>query len=288
MELICKGRGQGKTHDLILKSAKTGIPILTTHNPVYILEQARYMGVKIHHPMTVKEYKYLMDKGSLTNNKFWTGSLLADDIDEILHQLLNADIKTATCTPDGYEREERTEMIHDSLYCSSNCNFTYTEHKIHLPNGMNFVVKNGKNYKIELPVIKDVNVIVPGMVVEVVFEDGSKEKAVCRKPDVFSLEIAVSICISKKIMGGSGAYNNAVKHGLKVYNDKLKKEQADKEEKERIKKKYAKRSEYKKRKAAEKEDAEKERQIEIQKEAYIRAMNAVKKFEKVVTDKENK
>lgn len=36
MELICKGRGQGKTHDLILKSAETGIPILTAYNPVYI------------------------------------------------------------------------------------------------------------------------------------------------------------------------------------------------------------------------------------------------------------
>lgn len=287
MELICKGRGQGKTHDLILKSAETGIPILTAYNPVYILKQARYMGVKIHHPMTVKEYKYLMDNGSLTNNIFWTGSLLADDIDEILHQLLNADVKTATCTPDACKREEKTEMTYGSLYCSSNGNFTYTERKIHLPNGINFVVKNEKNYKIELPAIKDVNVIVPGMVVEVVFENGSKEKAVCRKPNVFSLEMAVSICISKKIMGGSGAYNNAVKHGLKVYNDKLKKEQTDKEEKERIKKKYAKKSEYKKRKAAEKESAEKERQIEIQKEAYIRAMKAVNGFGNVVTDKQN-
>lgn len=278
MELTCKGRGRGKTHDLILKSAETGIPILTAHNPVYILEQARHMGIKIHHPMTVKEYKHLMDNGSLTNNKFWTGILLADDVDEILHQLLNADVKTATCTPDRCEREGKTEMTHDSLYCTSNYNPAYTGRKIHLPNGIDIIIKNDRTYKIGLPAIRDVNVIVPGMVVEVIFEDGSKEKAVCREPDVFSLEMAVSICISKKIMGGSGAYNNAVKHGLKVYNDKLKKEQADKEEKERIKKKYAKRSEYKKRKAAEKEMAEKERQIEIQKEAYIRAMKAVKNF----------
>lgn len=122
----------------------------------------------------------------------------------------------------------------------------------------------------------DVNVIVPNKVVEVVFSDGTKEKAVCQDPDVFSLETAISICISKKIMGGSSAYNNTIKHAIKTYMNKLDKEAADKAEQERIEKKRAKRLAYKERRAAKREAAEKERQIEIQKEAYIRAMEYMK------------
>lgn len=127
--------------------------------------------------------------------------------------------------------------------------------------------------------ISDVSIIVPNKVVEVTFKDGTKEKAVCKAPDVFSLETAISICVSKKIMGGSGAYNNAIRNGIKVYEDKLKKEEAEKLKQERIEKKRAKRLAYKKRRAARlaeeaeaKKAAEREEQIEIQKEAYIRAM----------------
>lgn len=127
--------------------------------------------------------------------------------------------------------------------------------------------------------ITDVNIIVPNKVVEVTFSDGTKEKSVCREPDVFSLEQAISICISKKIMGGSGAYNNAVKRGMKVYDDKLKKEEVDKAEQERIAKKRAKRLAYKERRAAKKakheekkKQLEREEKIQIQTAAYIRAM----------------
>lgn len=127
--------------------------------------------------------------------------------------------------------------------------------------------------------VVDVNIIVPGKVVEVTFADGTKEKSVCSKPDIFSLESAISICISKKIMGGSSSYNNAVKHGMKVYENKLKKKAAEKAEQERIEKKHAKRLAYKKRRAAkraaeehQRKAKEREEQIEIQKEAYLRAM----------------
>lgn len=131
--------------------------------------------------------------------------------------------------------------------------------------------------------IKDVNIIVPDKVVEVTFADGTKEKSVCQKPDTFSLESAISICISKKIMGGSGAYNNAVKRGMKVYEEKLNKEAAEKAEQERIEKKRTKRLAYKERRAAKRAEEEakrkaqeKEEQIEIQKEAYLRAMDIIR------------
>ena len=120
--------------------------------------------------------------------------------------------------------------------------------------------------------ITDVNIIVPNKVVEVTFADGTKTKSVCDESDTFSLETAISICISKKIMGGSSAYNKAIKQGVKVYEDKLKKEKLKQEEKERIERKRAKKAAYKQRRLERKLNEEKEKQIEIQKEAYVRAM----------------
>ncbi len=131
--------------------------------------------------------------------------------------------------------------------------------------------------------IVDVSIIVPNKVVEVTFADGTKEKSVCREPDVFSLETGISVCISKKIMGGSSAYNNMVKSGVKVYKEKLKREAAVKAEQDLIEKKRAKRLACKERrltKRAEEErirrEKEREEQIEIQKEAYLRAMDVLR------------
>lgn len=131
--------------------------------------------------------------------------------------------------------------------------------------------------------VEDVNIVVPNKVVEVTFADGTKEKSVCKEPDVFSMESAISICISKKIMGGSSAYNNAVKRGVKVYEDKQKREAANKAEQERIEKKRVKRLSYKERRAAKKAEEENQRkarereeQIAIQTEAYLRAMDIMK------------
>ena len=132
-----------------------------------------------------------------------------------------------------------------------------------------------------MPIVTDVRIIVPNKVVEVTFSDGTKEKAVCHKDDTFTLEAAIAICISKKIMGGSSAYNNAVKRGIKVYEDKLKREEFNKAEQERIEKRRAKRLAYKKRREEKKVQVEKERQIEIQKEAYIRAMEYMNNSEYV-------
>lgn len=133
--------------------------------------------------------------------------------------------------------------------------------------------------------IKDVNILVENKVVEVTFADGTKEKAVCQEPDVFSLETAIAICLSKKIMGGSSAYNNAVKRGVKVYEDKIKEAELAKAEHERIAKKRAKRLAYKERKMAKRKAQEREEKIEIQKEAYIRAMTYMNDASKNVSAK---
>jgi len=286
IEIICKGRGQGKTYDLILESARTGVPILTAYNSKHIVDQARLIGAKILQPMTVKEYKYFKDNGSLLNSKNWKGKLLIDEVDGVLEQLLGAKVEKVTCTPDSMNEKENKNMINGvngSLYCSSKNGFTYTESSINLPNGMKVVVENGRLPKLYFPKVENVNIIVPNKVVEVTFADGKKEKSICREPDIFSLESAISICISKKIMGGSSAYNNAVKRGMKVYEEKQKKEATEKTEQERIEKKLAKRLAYKERRAvkrAEEENQrkarEREEQIAIQTEAYLRAMDIMK------------
>ncbi len=269
IEIICKGRGQGKTYDLILESARTGGPILTAYNSKHILDQARLIGAKILQPMTVKEYKYFKDNGSLLNSKNWKGKLLIDEVDGVLEQLLGVKVEKVTCTPDSMNEKEKNIMPTNFNYYENLLRGTY---KVHIDKD-----------RIKFPEIKDVNIIVPNKVVEVTFSDGTKEKSVCREPDTFSLESAISICISKKIMGGSSVYNNAVKRGMKVYDAKLEKEADEKAEQERIEKKRAKRLAYKERRAAKK----REEQIAIQAEAYLRAMKAMDDSKNVVVNEEN-
>lgn len=166
--------------------------------------------------------------------------------------------------------------------------------EITLQNGLTLLIENNQIPKLLCPKVVDVNPIVPDKVVEVLFADGTKEKSVCREPDVFSMESAISICISKKIMGGSSAYNNAVKRGIKVYENKQKKEAAEKAEQERIKKKRAKRLAYKERRAVKMAEEEKQRklkereeQISIQTEAYLRAMKTMDDSKNVVVNEAN-
>lgn len=116
--------------------------------------------------------------------------------------------------------------------------------------------------------IVDVREIVKNKVVEVTFADGDKQKAICQEPDVFSLEMAISICITKHLLGGTKEYNKAVRDGVKRYEDKIKNKKKVIEEAERFEKRKAKLAAYKKRKA----ERRKEAQIEMQKEAYLRAL----------------
>lgn len=115
-------------------------------------------------------------------------------------------------------------------------------------------------------------------VVMVTFSDGKVEKAVIDTYDTFNIEQGIAICIMKKSFSkisngnGSSVYNKLVEYGLKAYNDILaaeSKAEAEKQEKNaRAKRKAEKVQRKRARKAAEKREAE----IEIQKEAYLRAM----------------
>lgn len=131
-----------------------------------------------------------------------------------------------------------------------------------------------------IPEIEDVQSINDKVVI-VKFADGTSEKAVLSENDTFSLEQGVSICITKKILNkvlkgasGTSAYNKLVDYGLKVYDKKQKEikeaiaakkaeKEAEQRKIDRIRKKRA------KHKAKLREE-----QIEIQAEAYRRAMKS--------------
>ena len=119
--------------------------------------------------------------------------------------------------------------------------------------------------------IANVIEVVPNKVVKVVFYDGTIEKVVCHEDDTFSLEMAITICMAKKLYGGTAAYNKAVRDGMKIYKKRLEIKQKAKEDQERVAKKKLKRKEY----LARREARRREEQIEIQKEAYVRAMREI-------------
>lgn len=117
--------------------------------------------------------------------------------------------------------------------------------------------------------IHDVKILSPNKVVRVIFEDGTSEKAICSENDTFSLETGITVCIAKKLLGGTKEYNKTIRNAVKIMenNEKTKKESED--EKNRIA--------MKRQKEAEKR---RERKIRIQEEAYYRAMKRIEEESK--------
>lgn len=131
-----------------------------------------------------------------------------------------------------------------------------------------------------MPDIVDVSIVEANGVKKVVFvkfADGTVQKSVLSDDDTFSLEQGISICVTKKLFdmrtgNGSSLYNKIISRGLKVYGNTQKekaKQLADAAEKKAkadkiVAKKRAKR--------LKREATAREAQIEIQKEAYLRAM----------------
>lgn len=139
-----------------------------------------------------------------------------------------------------------------------------------------------------IPDVTDVREITKGgspKVVVVSFADGTTEKAVLDANDTYSLEQGVSICITKKLIGrntsyGGALYNKVIKRAFDVMQENKKQkvalEEAEAVEEKRMQKRIAKKKARREKIAA----METERQIEIQKEAYIRAIKAMREEDK--------
>ena len=137
-----------------------------------------------------------------------------------------------------------------------------------------------------LPAITNVEVYNDG-VVKVWFSDGSTETAKASKEDkdYYNPEIGVSICITKKLLhdklggNGSSVYNKLVDYAMRICNESVMKRYREEQE-ERMRKARLKRRREKAQKKKElKADARREEQIEIQAEAYLRAMKRAKEQE---------
>jgi hypothetical protein len=123
-----------------------------------------------------------------------------------------------------------------------------------------------------LPPVKKVEVY-NNRVVKVTFIDDTFTKSVCSENDAFDLDVGITICTLKRLLGTNSdnatkQYSKFIKHVHKVMEENALKEDAEKARKASEK---AKRRKIELKKAAEKLKA-KEEQIDIQKQAYIRAM----------------
>lgn len=141
-------------------------------------------------------------------------------------------------------------------------------------------------YKIgEHSVIPDVNYIevINDRVIIVYFCDGTTEKAVLAKNDTFSLENGLSICLTKKLLSkvsngnGSSVYNKLIEYMIKTYEQQVEMERIEDEELKAFKEREEKKIVKAKAKREKRLNAIREEQIEIQKEAYIRAMRELNK-----------
>lgn len=107
MELIIKGRGKGKTTELIKRSAATQTYILTTNKQRAraVFLQAREMGLDIPYPVTIDEY---------FSTHGFTGSFIKsvyiDDADDVLkHIFCRVGIETITITDKAGGGEDEAE-----------------------------------------------------------------------------------------------------------------------------------------------------------------------------------
>lgn len=116
----------------------------------------------------------------------------------------------------------------------------------------------------QIVAISDVKILSHDKVVQVIFADGTSEKAVCSENDTFSLETGITVCIAKKLLGGTKEYNKTIRNALKTMEQKEKNRKDLEERNKRIV--------LKQKKEAEKR---RERKIKLQEEAYYRAMKRI-------------
>lgn len=126
--------------------------------------------------------------------------------------------------------------------------------------------------RVRLPKIANIEMY-NDRVVKVTFDDGSFTKSVCQENDIFDLDVGITVCLMKKMLDsgkgdGTRIYNDIIRDAHKLINDKENEKIEQQMEKEKQNKK--------KRKAQMKRQAKKlkakEEAIDIQKQAFVRAL----------------
>ena len=134
----------------------------------------------------------------------------------------------------------------------------------------------------DIKVIKDNNNM--DRVVIARFADGSETKATLDGCDRYSLEQGISVCVAKRLLDdktrgrhGSSMYNKIIRRALQVMHINEEERQKAAYEHERKEKRYAKFAEKKRKRDERRAAAHREAEIEMRKEAYIRAMRELQK-----------
>ena len=171
-------RGSGKTALLIKESARNQKPIIVGSESAVqcIIDQAYEMGERIPEPINASRYinnwnyRHDVDRGM---DRY--SGLLIDEVDYVLKQIFRNPIDKVTCTPNKTKEVSSMNSL-DNIFDSIN-----------------------ETLKQFNDVIMDINVIVPGKVVEITFCDMLKEKMVCHKDDTFDLRKCCFIAIAKHL-----------------------------------------------------------------------------------------
>lgn len=139
----------------------------------------------------------------------------------------------------------------------------------------------------DITLITDNDSIVHGVIMD--FKNGDRQKSICSEDDEFNLRVGISICLTKYLLhtycqakNGSSAYNKVIEKCIDFLAEKDMKKHEEEQEKLRIEIRKAKRAEKKKRREERKKAKAREEAIDIQKEAYLRAM---KEFDSWQTDR---
>lgn len=174
-----------------------------------------------------------------------------------------ADIVTSDCVNDRLKAlEERHKE--PKVPIDTKSILTYDGKHIKVTN-----YKDGKEVSQRkiMPDIKDI-IVHNNNVIIVEFVDGTKEKAVLCEEDNFSLDQGISICIAKKLAGGSSIYNKMIDYALRKYKQ-IQKQHAD--EAAELKAKKERKRKYAEKKAA-KKAAKREEYVKTLQEAFSRAL----------------
>ena len=172
---------------------------------------------------------------------------------------------------------------YDTCTVSTNINTDYNYYD--LGSRINYIEKEISEFKLKekklKTAIKKYEILCPEKVIRVIFTDGKQEKLVCDKEDKFDLKTGLFISIAKHMYKDKYTLEGIeemarelsyTKECVSMVNKAIKEhEKYEKTEKERIaKEKEEKRLEHEKR--MERDRKRREHKIEIQKEAYLRAM----------------
>lgn len=97
MKIIRRGRGQGKTIELIKISSEKGIPIVCSNKmkAQIVADTARQMGLDIPRPISMDSFIYNCKEGRRTEDMRFQGCLI-DDLKEVLDKVIPFTINYAT------------------------------------------------------------------------------------------------------------------------------------------------------------------------------------------------